>query len=165
MITILFIVGKAGVGKDTASAYLSKKNGWNVIHSYTNRPMREGETQGLEHIFVDHCAPSDAFAYTHYGEYDYWTEFSQFKHDTINVYVIDEVGIIKAQEKAKEAGNIKLFGLYISASKDKRSERGVDNSRMDRDKTRISCDYKYQFTIENNGEISDFYKSLDDIKL
>ena len=92
MKTILAIVGMAGVGKDTAANYLKEKNGWNVICSYTNRPMRNGETQGKEHIFVTNKAPETTFAYTNYVGYDYWTDIEQFRDDVVNIYVVDEYG-------------------------------------------------------------------------
>lgn len=165
MITILAIVGEAGVGKDTAAAYLSEKNEWNIIHSYTNRPMREGETQGKEHIFVKHGAPENTFAYTKYGNYDYWTEMSQFKDGTTNIYVIDEAGLVDANKKSIELGNIKVVGVYISASKEKRSERGVTESRMNRDNTRFQYECLYDFTIVNDGELNEFYNSLNIISV
>ena len=165
MIRILCIVGEAGVGKDTAAAYLAKKHGWNLIHSYTNRPMRKGETQGKEHIFVDYCAPETTFAYTHYGNYDYWTDMSQFIEGTVNVYVIDEKGLIYAKEKIKEFDSSQLFCVYISANKEKRSERGVDDKRMGRDSTRTEYDGNYDYNIVNDGTIEEFYESLDTIRI
>lgn len=165
MIRILCIVGEAGVGKDTAAAYLAKKHGWNLIHSYTNRPMRECETQGKEHIFVDYCAPETTFAYTHYGNYDYWTDMSQFIEGAVNVYVIDEKGLIYAKEKIKEFDSSQLFCVHISANKEKRSERGVDDKRMDRDSTRTEYDGDYDYNITNDGTIEEFYESLNTIKI
>lgn len=165
MLKILVIVGEAGVGKDTAATYLSEKNKWNIIHSYTNRPMREGETQGKEHIFVNHPSPNDTFAYTKYGNYDYWTELNQFKENIPNIYVIDEAGLLDVHKKAMEIGNIKIMSIYISTSKEKRSERGVSENRMNRDETRLQYDCKYDFNITNNGNLTDFYASLDNVKL
>ena len=51
MKTIVAIVGASGSGKTQLTLY-AKKLGYPVICSYTTRPMREGETNGVEHIFV-----------------------------------------------------------------------------------------------------------------
>lgn len=165
MKTILAIVGMAGVGKDTTANYLKEKNGWNVICSYTNRKMRPGETQGKEHIFVDHSAPSTTFAYTNYGGYDYWTDINQFLDDTINIYVVDEHGLKDSYEKAKELGDWNVLSMLIEASTEARNGRGVDSKRTDRDVSRTFDGIEFDFHVINNGSIDDLYKQLDNLKI
>ena len=165
MKTILAIVGMAGVGKDTAANYLKEKNGWNIISSYTNRPMREGETQGKEHIFVDHNAPEITFAYTNYGGYDYWTDVNQFRDDVVNIYVVDEHGLKDSYKHAKELGDWKVLALMIEASREARNDRGIDSNRTNRDSHRSFQSIDFDYHIINNGSLNDFYSSLDGIEI
>ena len=90
---------------------------------------------------------------------------SQFIKGTVNVYVIDEKGLIYAKEKIKEFDSPQLFCVHISANKEKRSERGVDDKRMDRDSTRTEYDGDYDYNINNDGTIEEFYESLNTIKI
>ena len=165
MKTILAIVGMAGVGKDTAANYLKEKNGWNVICSYTNRPMRNGETQGKEHIFVANKAPETTFAYTNYGGYDYWTDIEQFRDDTINIYVVDEYGLKDSYKRAKELGGWKVLSMLIEATTEARNGRGVNSNRTNRDVNRNFDGIIFDYQIINNGSIGDLYKQLDNLNI
>ncbi len=48
---ILVIMGKSGTGKDTVSTYLEQM-GLKKIITYTTRPMREGEEDGVQYHFI-----------------------------------------------------------------------------------------------------------------
>ena len=89
---ILAIVGASGSGKTTLANYLQRECRIPTIISYTTRPMRPGETEGVEHLFVNECtAPQEELlAYTKYGDYFYWTELTQVKAHDVCTYVIDE---------------------------------------------------------------------------
>lgn len=51
---IFYIMGKSSTGKDTIFRNLLKKNPWlNKIVPYTTRPIRAGETDGVEYHFTD----------------------------------------------------------------------------------------------------------------
>ena len=165
---IICIVGPSGSGKTTASMILQQQFGWTAIVSYTTRPKREGEIDGVDHWFVTkkQVPPqSKMCAYTKFGGYEYWTEWNQFLTLFPNVYVIDEKGLIYAKEKIKEFDSSQLFCVHISANKEKRSERGVDDKRMGRDSTRTEYDGNYDYNIVNDGTIEEFYESLDTIRI
>ena len=49
---IIAIVGQAGSGKDTVAQLMRMTLHVPILCSYTTRPMREGEVNGREHIFV-----------------------------------------------------------------------------------------------------------------
>ena len=46
---LITITGPSGAGKDTVARMLSEMSGYKVLCSYTTRPKREGEIDGVEH--------------------------------------------------------------------------------------------------------------------
>lgn len=50
---ILVVIGKSASGKDAIVKELCKLANFNFVVSTTSRPMREGETNGKSHYFVD----------------------------------------------------------------------------------------------------------------
>lgn len=130
---LITITGPSGAGKDTVARMLSEMGDYKVLCSYTTRPKREGEIDGVEHHFVDKFdAPHDKMlAYTQYGGYEYWTTIDQVTDKSI--YVIDEDGLKALYKKFPD---IELFKIYVSASESNRLYRGVPQERIDRDKKR-----------------------------
>ena len=143
--TIIAIVGPSGSGKTTISLYLYGIYGIPFVCSYTTRPMREGETDGVEHIFVtDNDVPdkSEMIAYTVFGGYQYWATKSQVKD--VTSYVIDEKGLSYLREKFGDEFNI--ISVYVT-----RENNDVDAERLDRDKDRILFDEsEYDIVLHNN---------------
>lgn len=155
---LITITGPSGAGKDTVARMLSDLGGYKVICSYTTRPKREGEIDGVEHHFVEKCdVPHDnMLAYTQYGGYEYWTTIDQVTDKAI--YVIDEDGLITLCEKFS---NIKLFKICVSAEEDSRLRRGVSQERMDRDKKRKCLPLSFfNAVIFNNDSLSDLYDEV-----
>lgn len=155
---LITITGPSGAGKDTVARMLSDLGGYKVICSYTTRPKREGEIDGVEHHFVEKCdVPHDnMLAYTQYGGYEYWTTIDQVTDKAI--YVIDEDGLITLCEKFS---NIKLFKICVSAEEGTRLCRGVSQERMDRDKKRKCLPLSFfNAVIFNNDSLSDLYDEV-----
>lgn len=155
---LITITGPSGAGKDTVARMLSDLGGYKVICSYTTRPKREGEIDGVEHHFVEKCdVPHDKMlAYTQYGGYEYWTTIDQVTDKAI--YVIDEDGLITLCEKFS---NIKLFKICVSAEEGSRLRRGVSQERMDRDKKRKCLPLSFfNAVIFNNDSLSDLYDEV-----
>ena len=69
---LITITGPSGAGKDTVARMLSEMSSYKVLCSYTTRPKREGEIDGVEHHFVEKCdVPHDKrLAYTRGGGYE-----------------------------------------------------------------------------------------------
>lgn len=135
MKTIVAIIGASGSGKTQLSLY-ANKFGYPVICSYTTRPMREGETNGVEHIFVteDNMPTKDKMlAYTFFGGYHYWAEKSQVDNELPTLYVIDEKGLIDLKQNYKN--EYKIFCVYVT-----RTDNDVDQKRKDRDNDRVEID-------------------------
>lgn len=130
---LITITGPSGAGKDTVARILSEMGGYKVLCSYTTRPKREGEIEGVEHYFVERCeVPHERMlAYTKYGGYEYWTTIDQVIDKAI--YVIDEDGLKALRKKFPD---IELFSICVSARESTRLRRGVSQERMDRDNKR-----------------------------
>lgn len=153
---LITITGPSGAGKDTVARMLSEMVGYKVLCSYTTRPKREGEIEGVEHHFVDKCdVPHDKMlAYTKYGGYEYWTTIDQVKDKAI--YVIDEDGLKALRKKFPD---MELFSICVSAKESVRLRRGVSQERMDRDKKRQRLPLSFFSAVIFN---SDSYEALLD---
>lgn len=159
---LITITGPSGAGKDTVARMLSEMTGYKVLCSYTTRPKREDEIDGVEHHFVWKCdVPHDKMlAYTQYGGYEYWTTIDQVTDKAI--YVIDEDGLRALCEKFPD---IELFKICVSAIEDTRLRRGVTPERMARDKQRTLLPLAfYDAVIFNNGSSSNLCDEVQRVR-
>lgn len=54
MSKIYYVMGKSSSGKDTIYKHLAEENPeLRMVVPYTTRPIREGETDGVEYFFVN----------------------------------------------------------------------------------------------------------------
>ena len=156
------ITGPSGAGKDTVARMLSEMSGYKVLCSYTTRPKREGDVDGVEHHFVKQCnVPRDKMvAYTQYGGYEYWVTIDQVTDKAI--YVIDEDGL---KSLCKKSADIELFKICVSAYEETRIRRGVSQERMSRDKQRKMMPLAfYDAVIFNNGSYRQLYYEVQRVR-
>ena len=150
---IIAIVGEAGVGKDTFARMLSEVTKKPILVSYTTRPMREGEVNGREHIFVSKCKTPwrNMLAHCYYGGYEYWTEISQVKDSAI--YVVDERTLVELRLNPR----FDVISILVTRSRMKRMMSGITPKRMHRDSERMLSPayYKYNYIIQNEGTLED----------
>ena len=159
---LITITGPSGAGKDTVARMLSEMGGYKVLCSYTTRPKREGEIDGVEHYFVDKCnIPHDKMlAYTQYGGYEYWVTIDQVKNKSI--YVIDEDGLKNLCERFPD---IELFKICVTAWETTRLSRGVSQERIYRDKQRKLLPLAfYDAVIFNNGTLSKLCEEVQRVR-
>lgn len=157
--TIVCVVGPSGCGKTTMARFIEKTLGIPMLVSYTTRPKREGEIEGVDHHFVteDEMPPRDQMlAYTHFGGYHYWMPFSEIPYEDVGIctYVIDEKGLKMLQEDHSE--NFAITSILVKRDR-KLLEAQVGADRVQRDLERITIpEEDYNTVIENNGRIEDF---------
>ena len=159
--TILAIVGASGSGKTYMAEYLKQQCGVPTIVSFTTRPKRSDETDGVEHWFVDTKRipkKEKMLASTIFGGYAYWTEKQQLIHNGICTYVIDEDGLKKLEIMA-QAMDLNIIPLLVK--RDESYLKNISKERRDRDKNRnqLPNDY-YKYIIENNGTLKEFHKNI-----
>lgn len=159
---VVALVGNSGSGKTYASLQLGKKEGYNTIVSFTTRPMREGETNGVEHWFVspeDVPDKSEMCAYTNFGGYEYWTTWSQFSAcDCVHVYVIDEKGLVDLM--SKESSPFRFHFITVKITRENLT--GTDAERIARDNNRmyLSEDF-YDIVLHNDSTLEEFDKKIE----
>jgi guanylate kinase len=159
---IIAIVGASGSGKTHMTKYIDNKFNLPSIVSCTTRPMREGETNGVEHYFVEEDqmpTSENILAYTKFGEHHYWTDKQQIKEWDIFCYVIDEIGLIEMLDKYSDEFEV----IPVLVKRNESSlESEIDKDRRNRDKYRISLPYAfYDYIIYNAGTIEEFEKNID----
>ena len=110
---IIALVGNSGSGKTSLSLYLQERFGIPALVSYTTRPMREGEVDGIDHHFVEDASsmPENPLAHTVFAGKHYWTSHSQISTPVVT-YVIDEAGLVELKEKWSDKYDVLAF--YIS---------------------------------------------------
>lgn len=168
---LICIVGASGSGKDVCAKYLENKYNVPQLVSYTTREMRDGETDGVEHFFVnesDMPPRCEMMAYTLFGGNHYWTSKQgvrdMFDKSDIITYNIDEDGVnylLELSERDESLRYFEIIPINIKVSIDVRLSRGVDPDRIARDDGRKSIKIPYHYTIMNNNTIKDFYCQID----
>ena len=123
------IVGKSASGKDTLCKTLYERLGWKSICSYTDRPIRVSETQGVEHQFVSKeemdtlLSQDNIIAETQIGEYRYCATTDCIDNDT-KLYIVDPAGVEYLSKKKEKLG-INICVVYLDVDSDIRLSRAL----------------------------------------
>ncbi len=133
------IMGKSSTGKDTIFKRLLKDESLqlNNLVSYTTRPIRENETDGVEYHFVDDKKRDELKAAgkiielrrydTCYGPWDYFTVDDNVFIDEKD-YII--IGTLESYEKMCEYyGNTRIMPIYIEVEDGVRLQRALNRER------------------------------------
>lgn len=131
------IVGTTGAGKDSLIKSLCQRLNLYSVVSYTTRPMRSNETNGVEHYFVseDEMAriinEEKVVAYTKIEDsssgmkgFEYCT--TQQELDNSDVYCIDPNGIQYLKTKVP---SVEVVSIYIATKYETRKNRVLSASR------------------------------------
>lgn len=138
---IFYIMGKSSTGKDTIYKKIINSNELKLksIVMYTTRPIREGETDGIEYRFVnknrfDYLKKEgkiiEARVYqTIYGEWNYFTvNDEQINLDESNYLMI---GTLESYQKTKDyLGQDAMVPIYIEVEDGIRLERALRREQL-----------------------------------
>jgi guanylate kinase len=118
----IILVGKAASGKDNLRKRLESK-GFKYAVSYTTRPPREGEEDGVDYLFIkDETAQQmiDAGNFYEYVEFNGWiygTTKLQFWSDDLFIMTPKGISHIKPEDRKKS------FIIYLDVDVNTRKER------------------------------------------
>lgn len=124
----------------------------NPVVSYTTRPKRDNETDGVEHYFISKEAADaklskeNLLAYTKIGDIEYFATTESLNGS--NIYIIDPNGVKFLKEHNPYAD---IYVIYISTP---------DEIRKERCKNRSDFATSFQKRIESeNEQFTEFEKS------
>ena len=153
--TIFCIVGESGSGKDTLVNYVLKK--FNIplktVISYTDREMRENETNGVEHHFVSKDTMTDLLknmeiaSYTKIGDTSYCTLLSDLEES--DICIIDPNGLNGL--KIKYGDRFNFVTVYIDCSYNERKKRLENRSDFKSSFEKRALDEAEQFAKFRNS--------------
>lgn len=150
MTRVLLINGASGVGKSTIAEKLCEDRNFFFIRSYTNRPPRTTDDQ--EHIYCNnheasiHLTGGDVVCSTMFGGYTYFTLEHQFMNGLINVYIVDDLGLLDFYNYSKNHALIQWMSIRL--------KRNADCDRQSRDYS-LCGDMFLDVVIENEGTVDD----------
>ena len=136
---IFCVMGKSSSGKDTLYQMLKKELEFDSIVPYTTRPIREGETDGVEYYFVTEEEVAELEeagkiielrAYnTVHGIWKYFTaDDAQIDLEHRNYLMI---GTVEAYEKLKAYyGEEHLVPIYIEVDDGIRLQRALNREKL-----------------------------------
>lgn len=138
---IICLMGKSAAGKDTVFKELlaDKELGLRRIVSYTTRPVREGERNGVEYYFTDEEAfrrlqdagrvIEDRAYHTRHGLWRYFTvNDSQFEDESRNYIVI---GTLDAYRKLRDYfGRDRMLPIMLELEDGIRLQRALDREKL-----------------------------------
>jgi len=124
----IIIVGPAAAGKDHLKKRLGEK-GYLLDVSYTSRPPREGEVDGVDYHFLsikdfqEKIMRKQFYEYVEHGEDYYGTGMWEWVN--CEVFIMESEGVEQiSPEERKDC-----LVLYLNPSKDDRFERLWENGR------------------------------------
>ena len=153
---VILIVGKTCSGKDTVAHHIAERYGFHRIVTYTTRPMRADDVQGVSHHFITveerkQYSDEELFSPTEIAGYEYFMLKSQFLSGDV-VCIVDPKGV----EDVKALG-VEYGVIYVEAPEAmilcRAEERGTNiNVVMERlnaernrfDSYRDSATYNYR---------------------
>lgn len=175
---IYYLMGKSSSGKDTMFKKLieDEELALKTIVGYTTRPMREGETEGVEYHFIGETQLEkleaegkiiELRAYnTVYGVWKYLTvDDGQIDLAGADKYLL--IGTLESYEKVRDYfGKDNLVPLYITVDDGMRLQRALDREKtQDKPKYAEMCRRfladEADFSDENikRCEIETFYEN------
>lgn len=134
---------------------ISKSFHLKPVVSYTTRPKRDNETEGVEHYFIDSetakkkLESENVLAYTKIGEFEYFATLEALNDS--NLYIIDPKGIKYIKDKFGDKIPTKVIYIYTR-----------DDVRIERCKRRSDFDVAFKKRCESEDEqFAEFEYNMD----
>lgn len=178
---IFAIMGKASTGKDTLTKMLNEQLKMPIAVSFTTRPMRTGEQQGVEYVFITNRDFWDLHGnnllaeYTSYnvagGETWYYGLIKEeLEKDEYVLVIVNPDGFMQL----KEIYGDKVCSILIDAPADIRIKRYLDRDKVTEVKAEECCrrfladqkDFKNvspNHIVINDSKLEDVYSKLEEI--
>lgn len=166
---MLVIIGKTASGKDSIVKELTRICGMKRVVTYTSRPMRPGETEGVEYHFV---SKEEFLEMKSRGLFAETTSYAISKnttwyYGTLKTSLVEEYGVIICNPDGlkylRTQKDLDLTVFYINASEEvirgRLIKRGDNPEEAERRLAADNEDFKdienyYNYAIENNGRKS-----------
>lgn len=154
---MIVLIGKSCSGKDTVAKEL-KKMGYESIVTYTTRPQREGEIDGVDYHFIscgffNSMISNDEFMEwksfkTKNGTWMYGNRKTDYA-DSKKVILLTPDGYEKVSKIAKEIG-ISLTAIYLKVS-----NRTIKKRMKNRDKDKKESKRRYKADKKDFKHVED----------
>ena len=126
------IVGAMASGKTTMLKEFINR-GYNPVISYTTRPKRMGEKDGVDYHFVTDESFDAGLAWNDFaavrtyntvdGVWRYGIGYKNIPDDKDNVFILDPEGLMDVETKLPN-----IFGVYLDVDEDIRMERALSRA-------------------------------------
>ena len=170
---LFLIVGETGSGKDSIAKEVAGEKG--LVISYTTRPMREYETDGVQHWFVsdeemDRIEKEETvIAWTKTGNIRYCATVE--KSNGASVYIINPDGIRWFKENGPKDIEIITIGIYVPLEERRRRCEGrsdynisfnkrVSDEQLDYANFRLNGEFDYMVSNKNLKTSVNIVKSI-----
>lgn len=137
---IVYLMGKSSSGKDTVYKRLleQKELLFHTVALYTTRPIRAGETEGVEYHFTDEAGfqkllregkvIEDRLYHTVQGEWRYFTVAQENDFQPEENYLM--IGTLESYEKVRDFfGEERMLPVFIDLDDGVRLQRALDRER------------------------------------
>ena len=137
----IILIGKGGSGKDYLKLKLIEK-GFNKSISHTTRPIRDGESEGVDYFYIQESEflqmieNKEFREYNCFGNNKWYYGTSNQKFNEANLFIMTPSGV--AELSKEERSN--AFVVYLDISEEVRSERLHKRTDIDDPKRRLHTD-------------------------
>lgn len=177
---IIAVSGKTATSKDTIARHIKEKYDIPPIVSYSTRPIRENETDGLEHYFIndermDEIVKDEAsmLAFVQFPKtgFRYCATTADLEEDAIRTYIIDPSGLAWLKSHRPD---VEIFSIFLDLDEETIRERALgrgdkledieERLESEREMFKDFAESKaYDVRIETNKELKDVLAVVDEI--
>lgn len=167
---IIVILGASGSGKDTILGILKETYGFRGVVSYTARPPRKNETNGVDYHFISKKEFAKRLEEGFFAENTFYANnpYGFAREDLIEGVIL--IACLDGLRQLRNELDLELFVVYVSVREDVRTLRLYDrgdnpeeiNRRIKSDKIDFrNASMEVDFILTNNtDDIEDLKRSI-----